>query len=664
MFARRIAAHFGIQLTLTQGTFKLDSMKIGTVILGLSLFGASLLPARAQSKADRAPLPPGTQTYTREGVSVEFTINSSSPTSRKPGDLMSGATATFNFKIHDANVGKTIGNLRPSVWIDRRENGEVSKARECREKIQSFLQPSLNAKPIIDLNSYFLVALNSEASISVIDPIGGFGGSRLYALVALPSPGADWVLSADKKRLYVSMPAVNQVAVVDTSEWKLIGNVDAGTRPTRLALQHDGRYLWIGNDGAQPQESTVAAFDTATMKVAVRLRVGSGHHELVVNDDDRFVFATNKEDGTLSIIDVRKLAKTSDVKVGEQPAAVAFSPASKAVYVGNERDGTITVVDAARFQIIARMKSEPGLRAIRFAPDGRYGLAVNESTNKAYVFDASSNRIMHSVAVEPGPDNISFTKEFAYVHSTGSEFVSMIKVTELEKEKELAMTRFPAGQKAPKEFAMSFVADAIVPAPDDTGVFVANPADKMIYFYAEGMAAPMGAFQNYRRDPKALLIIDNGLTETTSGVYTTTIRLPAAGHYDVAFLLDSPRLVNCFDLTVAENPALPKTARVLKIEPISNILNALAGESYKLRFKVTDAESNSAKANLTDVGVLVFLAPGVWQQRDLAKSLGDGIYEINFVPPQTGVYYVYFQCPSLDLKFNQTAPLIIQAIKK
>ena len=45
-------------------------------------------------------------------------------------------------------------------------------------------------------------------------------------------------------------------------------------------------------------------------------------------------------------------------------------------------------------------------------------------------------------------------------------------------------------------------------------MLVANPADKMIYFYAEGMAAPMGSFQNYRRDPKALLVLENGLRES------------------------------------------------------------------------------------------------------------------------------------------------------
>jgi hypothetical protein len=48
-------------------------------------------------------------------------------------------------------------------------------------------------------------------------------------------------MSADKKRLYVSMPLVNQVAVIDLLTWKPIANIDAGMKPTRVALQHDGR---------------------------------------------------------------------------------------------------------------------------------------------------------------------------------------------------------------------------------------------------------------------------------------------------------------------------------------------------------------------------------------------------------------------------------------
>ena len=173
----------------------------------------------------------------------------------------------------------------------------------------------------------------------------------------------------------------------------------------------------------------------------------------------------------------------------------------------------------------------------------------------------------------------------------------------------------------------------------------------------------MGSFQNYRRDPKAVLVLDNGLREGPRGIYTTTVRLGPSGNYDVALLLDAPRLVNCFDVTVAENPSLAKpTAVPIKIQPQMEKPTGRAGETLKVRVKVTDAASGEAKADLQDLGVLVFLAPGIWQQRGPAKSIGSGIYEMSFVPPETGVYYVYFQCPSLSVQYNKITPFTLQVV--
>ena len=85
------------------------------------------------------------------------------------------------------------------------------------------------------------------------------------------------------------------------------------------------------------------------------------------------------------------------------------------------------------------------------------------------------------------------------------------------------------------------------------------------------------------------------------------------------------------------------------------------GEQVQLRFKVTDTQTGAPKPNLKDMGVLTFLAPGIWQQRDWATAIGDGFYEINFVPPQEGVYYIFFQCPSLGLQYRHLPRLILQA---
>jgi YVTN family beta-propeller protein len=599
--------------------------------------------------------PDTSQTFTQEGVSVDFSVESAK------GKVTVGTEATVRFKIADVNSGRALSSLRPTAWIDRRAAGQITDARQCREKIQSFLQPGFNRRPELDLNAYYILTLNREPNISVIDPLSGFGGSKLYTLVDLPEAGEDWVMTADKKHLYVSMPSANKVALIETSSWKIVSNIDAGVRPTRTVLQNDNKYLWASNEGADSQSSGVTVIDTVSGKVAATIKTGRGPHEITFTNNDSTAFVTNKADGTLSVIDIRKLRLVKTIPIGAEPVSVAFSPLSRTVYVANEGDGTITAVDGLRFEITARMKAEPGLRSIRVEPrQHRFGFAVNSAKNTVYIFDTSSNRLMHRVPIGRSPDQITFTSQFAYVRSAGSEFVDMIKLADLTKE--AAITHFPAGEKAPGKSPARSSADAIVPAPEDGSVLVANPADQMIYYYTEGMAAPMGSFQNYRRDPKALLVLDNSLAETAQGVYSTVIRLNGSGDYDVAFLLDSPRVVNCFNLKVVEDPNQPKATEVsMKIEPLWKEATAKVGSSFNLRFKAT--VSGTGVQKLEDVGVLVFLAPGIWQYRDVAKPLGGGVYEINFTPPQPGVYYVYFQCPSLEIRYNQIRPVTIEAVK-
>ena len=602
---------------------------------------------------------PSPQAVNEQGVSIEFKVTPISRTVKSDSGLMAGEEATIGFQITGTNGSVPLTNLRPAVWIDQRPGKERSDLNQCREKIQAFLQSDYSKRPALDLNSYYILTLNEEPNISVIDPLSGFGGSKLYNLIALPGPGEDWVLNTDQNRLYVSIPSVKQITVVDTSTWKTLGNIDVGMKPARVALQHDGKYLWVGNDVAT--NSGVTVIDTTTLKVATQIPTGAGPHEIAFSDDDRFAFVTNKQDGTLTILDTRKLARVKDLKIGPQPIALAVSSLSKALYVANEADGSIAVVDPARLEILTRLQTSPGLQTLRVQPDGRYGFALNTASNSVFVFDLPSNKLVHRVAVGPGSDQITFTKQFAYVRASGSEFVTMIKLADLGKE--AALSRFPAGQKAPKEAPVRSLAEAIVPAPEEGAVLVANPADKMIYFYSEGMAAPMGSFQNYRRIPKALLVLDNGLRETKPGLYSTTIRLDTPGYYDAVFLLDSPRAIHCFSFTVDENPALPKTITAgLKVQQLSTD-SPVVGQSYTLRFKLIDGNTGEGKSNLNDLNVLVYLAPGIWQQRMAAKPAGNGVYEMSFIPPQPGVYYVHFRIPSMDVQFSQITPLVLETRK-
>ena len=602
---------------------------------------------------------PAPQKMERDGVEVEFTIEPVNEPG-KTSELMEAKEAIVRFKINDKASKTPLSGVKPSVWLSQREQG-VTDDKVCREKVQSFLQGSLRSRPDVDLNAYYVLALNEEANISVIDPLLGFGSSKLLTLVMLKSPGEDWVQKSRDETLFVSMPLVNQIAAVDTSTWKFITNIDTGMKPSRVRLQPDERYLWVGNDAsASGEPSGVTVIDTATLKVVGQVATGNGHHDLEFSSDNRFAFVTNEKDGTLSVIDIQKLAKVKDLKIGTPATSVAFSTLANALYLVNESEGSITVVNTRSQEITTRIQTKPGVRNVRFAPGGRWGFVPNPKENAVYVFDASTNRLAHTINVDKGPDQVTFTDVFAYVRSIGSTEVNMIRLSTLTGQPDIA--KFPGGQTVPDEApAGPSIADIMVPAPEGNSILLANPADAVIYYYSEGMAAPMGSFQNYRRQPRAVMVVDQSLREVTSGVYTTTTKLPKSGVYDVAFLLDSPRITHCFSAEAKPNPEVKHEKQVaVRIEYLNKDKQLRVGEDFKLRFKLVDTATSKAKSDLNDVRVLTVLSSGTWQKRDFARSVGDGVYELDIKVPETGVYLVFVESRSQGVAFRQLPYLTLQ----
>jgi cytochrome oxidase Cu insertion factor (SCO1/SenC/PrrC family)/DNA-binding beta-propeller fold protein YncE len=593
-----------------------------------------------------------TQKVVEQGVAIEFTAE---PLVQNVNSIRAAEDVNVRFKVTDTTTGTPVKGLGLSAWISSREGDKTTEMAQCREKIQSYLTGSMRARPDVDLNSYYILALNKSPDISVIDPLLGFGGSKLLTLVMLKSPGEDWLLTRDGELLFVTLPAINQVAVITTRSWKVIDYIDAGTHPTRITMQPDQHYIWVANDGG------VTVIDPATLKAAAKIATAAGGHDIVLSSDSRFAFVSNREGESISVIDVQKLAKLSDVKVGPGPASMALSELSKAIYVASENDGSVTVIDEQNQKTIARMNTSPGVRSIRFAPGGRYGFVLNTKESTVNIFDAASNRMLHEIKVGKAPDQIIFSDTFAFVRSLDTELVSMLRLGNIDKEVDI--TDFPGGQVPPRKGSDPVHADSIVLAPEGNSVILANPVDKTLYYYTEGMAAPMGNFQNYRREPLAALVVDRSLREIKPGVYSTTIKLPASGHYDVAFLNDSPRVSHCFDLSADANPSLKEGKGVaLRIEQQLKEMALPVGKDFTFRFKITDTTTGNPKSDLKDVRVLTFMSAGGWQRRDFATSVGNGMYEIKLNVPESGVYMVFFESASMGVRYRDLPYVMLHAV--
>jgi YVTN family beta-propeller protein len=632
----------------------------------------------AQPQADSGAAAPGDnawkQTATISGVKVDFRgIASMKDTIIKRGplpislneitssEMVEGQQAVFQFRFTDS-TGTPMTGLRMAAWLDQAQNDKLADDKVCHAKIQSFLQMQLSARPEVDLNTYYLLALTKEPGILIIDPRVGFSSSKLYAVIDLPAPGSDWIQSRNGDRIFVSLPSIDKVAAIDGMTFRLIASISTGGKPERLAMQADGKYLWAAADAADGKsESGVTVIDTTTLEVAAQIATGKGHHEIAF-DGGQNVYVTNQEDGTVSIINSAKLAKLKDLPAGKAPVALAFSAQSKSVYVASRGDGKISIISTESQTIDGSIAERPGLTALILTPDGRWGFVANGAENRVSLFDVSSNKFVQRYDVQRAPDSLALTTSYVYVRSRQSEQVKLIPLSGVGSTSHTA--EFPAGQNAPGASA-DLMAAPIIPSQDGDSAFVANPADKRIYFYQEGMAAPMMSIEGYGKTPTAVMLLDRSIHETAPGIYSVSLRLPKPGLYDVPIFVDSPAMSHCFNFTIQVNPLMKKnkTDQIL-LAALKNNLQVKPGEPVQIQFRLTDPETGRARGGIKDVGVTVLLSEGLRQERFEAQEAGDGVYQFTFTPAKNGVYYAMVQIPSLKVRLNQLPYIMIRAVEE
>lgn len=577
------------------------------------------------------------QRFEKEGIAVEFEVKPANQTGKATA-LLSGSDAVASFRVTDARTGQPISGLHPNAWISSRSTAHQPNDIECKDKIASFMGGVLSARADIDLNSYLAITLNHDNTITFINPQVSFSKTKLENIITLPGVGSDWTLLTKKALLYVTLPDQSAVAVINTDTRKLINTISTGekTKPVRIALQPDGRRVWVGLDGS----SLVAVIDTTTNQLTSKVTVGEGLHTVAFTSDSRFAYVTNSSTGTVSAMDTQTLAKVADIDVGATPIPVAYSDTSRLIYVAAINGDAVKAIDPLKHEVVASIPLNQGVVALRFAPDGRFGFAVNQIEGVVSVIDSSTNTIVGSTPVVKDPDQVTFTEKYAYIRGLGSERFSLIDLKDASAGK-LAPVNIQAGRQAPSTMPSEIgVSDMIAPTPEGNAVLIANAPDQMLYYYVEGMMAPMGTFSNYKRRPRALLILDRSLSEVAPGLYSLPIKLVGAGYFDVPMLIDQPRIMKCFQLAVAESSenSLNKNNVSINIHFIPVKTRVTPARATTFRLKVTDSVTRQPISGLKDVMVLAFEPPGIWQHRQWAREVRKGVYEITQSFPRTGLY--------------------------
>jgi hypothetical protein len=176
------------------------------------------------------------------------------------------------------------------------------------------------------------------------------------------------------------------------------------------------------------------------------------------------------------------------------------------------------------------------------------------------------------------------------------------------------------------------------------------------------MNAPMGSYQSYGASARAVTVIDRSLKETEPGVYSSKVRIPVAGRYDVAFLLESPRLVNCFSLEAKENPQLASQRKRIVVEFLMQSREVALGATVPVRFQVR-TEGGEAQTGLKDLRVLSFLVPGQRRNETIAREVEPGVYEAAVAIEEHGAYSINVASKQLQKEFKDLANFTLRTAR-
>jgi hypothetical protein len=136
-----------------------------------------------------------------------------------------------------------------------------------------------------------------------------------------------------------------------------------------LTADSSARRLYIS------RATHVVVLDLDSGKTVGDIADTPGVHGIALAPELGRGFTSNGREGTVSMFDLKTLATSSKVKVGDNPDAILYDPATKRVFTFNGRSQDSTAIDATNGKVLGTIKLDG--KPEFAASDGKGGLWVN-----------------------------------------------------------------------------------------------------------------------------------------------------------------------------------------------------------------------------------------------------------------------------------------------
>jgi len=244
-----------------------------------------------------------------------------------------------------------------------------------------------------------VVANKSDATVSLVDTASG----EVVATLPTGNGPHEVAVSPDGETALVTDYGTrgapgSTLTVIDLPGKRVAKTIDLGehTRPHGVAFLPGGARAAVTAEGSK----SLLVVDLEAGKVAAAIATGAEvSHMVALSPGGERAYVANIGSGTATVIDLVGGEKVADVVTGEGAEGIAVT-ADGRVWVSNREAGTVSVIDPETLKVAATIPS-PGfpIRA-EATPDGRHVLVTNAEAGTLSVVDAAKGEVVRTVELD------------------------------------------------------------------------------------------------------------------------------------------------------------------------------------------------------------------------------------------------------------------------
>jgi YVTN family beta-propeller protein len=238
--------------------------------------------------------------------------------------------------------------------------------------------------PVADpYNMYFTP--NGRFAIAVAERLGRLDfldphTMKLQHALPVPCRGIDHAdFSANGRYAVFSCEFSGQLVKVDIEKQQVVGTIKLPTRtgmspmPQDVKLSPDGKVFYV----ADMASNGVWLVNGNTMHIIGFRHTGSGAHGLYVSRDSRFLYVTNRQEGSISLINLatRKVSRKWRIPGGGSPDMGGISADGKVLWLSGRYNHVVYAISTTNGHLIAKIPVGSGPHGLCVYPQpGRYSL--------------------------------------------------------------------------------------------------------------------------------------------------------------------------------------------------------------------------------------------------------------------------------------------------